>query len=112
MTNDIDAAVGQRVHQLLWTRRIPQSQVCRVIGVNEATMSRRLRGESKWTLRELDAIADYLAVSWAELLPRLDSNQEPAGKTRGAVTCLDTYRSVRRASLCTLPPRGTLGLAA
>lgn len=79
---NIDAAVGQRVHQLLWTRRIPQAQICRVIGVNEATMSRRLRGESRWTLRELDAIADYLAVSWNELLPRVDSNHQPAGNTR------------------------------
>ena len=84
MSGNIDAVVGKRIHDLLWTRRIPQSRLSRAIGVNEATMSHRLRGESKWTLRELDAIADYFGIAdWNELLPRVDSNHQPAG-TRDA----------------------------
>ena len=97
-----DEAIGQRVHQILWTRRIRQSDVCLALGVSRPTMSKRLRGERPWTVDELLALAAYLRVPITDLLPEWcaarDSNPVPAGYWPGTVTSLDAYRLVRRAS--------------
>lgn len=74
-----DALIGENVHQILWRRRIPQSLAARRTGMTGATLSRKLRGERAWYATELMDLSGYLDVPLDDLLPRLDSNQEPAG---------------------------------
>ncbi len=74
-----DAYVGKQIHGLMWDRRITNRAMAQAIGVDESTMARKLRGQRKWTVDDLLAVAGELHVPVEALLPHLDSNQEPAG---------------------------------
>ncbi|WP_127480802.1 helix-turn-helix domain-containing protein [Nocardioides pantholopis] len=93
-----DVAVGARINALLWTKRVTQRQVAAALGIAQGGVSRRLRGSTPLTVGELFVIAglldvdvvdlvnesgpDTLAVKVpgpSDLLPRLDSNQQPSG---------------------------------
>lgn len=78
-------AVGRAVHQVLWDRRLRQIDLCDALGLSRQSVSQKLRGERPWSVDELLATARYLEVPVTELLPRLDSNQEPAGQRWGRV---------------------------
>ena len=92
---DMDAEIGRRVFHLMWDRKITQTEMGRVLGIQQASLSAKLRGRRPWYSSEIRAAADYLNTSVAYLfgeaegphpitgegqsLPGLDSNQEPAG---------------------------------
>ena len=59
----IDALIGQRVHHVLWRRKIQQRELAEALGITQSTLSRRLRGESAWFAGDLVALADRLDVS-------------------------------------------------
>lgn len=76
---------GARINQLLWERRITKTQAALVVGVNQSTFSKKLRGYVPITVDELVAIATLLGVEPRDLLPTVgelyairDSNPEPA----------------------------------
>lgn len=75
----IDAAVGQSLHMMMWQRGIPQTRLAKRLGVTQSTLSRKLRGRTAWSLDELYAAAGAMGCTVEELLPHLDSNQEPFG---------------------------------
>ena len=92
----LDTLVGRRVHMMMWERRITQTALGREVGIDQSSLSKRLRGERNWTLDDLRAVATALGTSMGYLLgendegpgggaprpsslPGLDSNQEPAG---------------------------------
>ncbi len=74
----IDAQIGERVHQLMFRRRLSQTVVAPFVGVGQGTLSRKLRGEVAWSAEDVIKVAAVLAVEPAVLLPRLDSNQQPS----------------------------------
>ncbi|WP_369408644.1 helix-turn-helix domain-containing protein [Cellulomonas triticagri] len=88
-------AIGERVHQLMWRQRVSQTALAPRIGMQQASLSRKLRGERPWFAEDLIAVAGALGVSVGFLfgeemsprqdgpdggstLPRLDSNQQPS----------------------------------
>lgn len=81
------AGVLERIHVLMWRNHVKQTKLAPMVGVDQSVLSKKLRGKVPLTLVELLRIADALGVSAAELmgaqpadlLPRLDSNQEPSG---------------------------------
>lgn len=73
--------VGARIYGMAWKRRISQRELGAVIGVSQGTMGRKLRGSVPITIAELFALASYLGTDPRDLLPRLDSNQQPSGWT-------------------------------
>ena len=75
----IDAAVGETLHMKMWQKRVPQTRLAQRLGVSQSTLSKKLRGQVKWSLDELYAAASALDVDPRELLPHLDSNQKPFG---------------------------------
>jgi transcriptional regulator with XRE-family HTH domain len=77
-TMTVDEQVGRKVHTLMWDQRMTNRGLAAVLGMDETTFSRKLRGGRKWTLEELLLVADALSVDVVELLPHLDSNQKPA----------------------------------
>lgn len=78
-TESLDAAIGERVHQLMWRQRVTVTTLARALGVSQPTLSRKLRGERPWYAGEISAAADYLAVPVGDLFgrPRQDSNLQP-----------------------------------
>ncbi len=60
---------GARIHQLMWLRKIPQTRVAAVVGINQTTLSRKLRGRVSITIEELMTIARFLDVEPGDLLP-------------------------------------------
>jgi transcriptional regulator with XRE-family HTH domain len=95
--------VGERVHTLIWSRRLTQGAVAAYVGVKGPTFSKKLRGQVPLTVDELMAIARLLDVEPGELLPpaeavslpRLDSNQQPSGYVSAQVRDLGAYRASR-----------------
>jgi transcriptional regulator with XRE-family HTH domain len=109
-----DVAIGRRVRDLMWDRRLTAKSLAGSIGVDPTGLGRRLRGERGWSADEIKAAARTLSVSVGYLfdeesapitptdakkatrggargglsLPDLDSNQEPAGSWRAPVTHL------------------------
>jgi len=70
--------VGQAIHMRLWRQGIPQRELAEVLGIGQSTMSKKLRGSVSWTVQELVSSAVFLDVPPVDLLPRVDSNHQPA----------------------------------
>jgi len=60
---EIDVLIGQRVHHVLWRRKLQQREVASALGITQSTLSRRLRGESAWFAGDLVVLAETLGVS-------------------------------------------------
>jgi transcriptional regulator with XRE-family HTH domain len=79
---DIDVEMGIVVQSLMFRHRQRQQDLAEVLGVNVATVSRKLRGIVAFSIKDLYAIGRAYDVDPADLLnalPRLDSNQQPFG---------------------------------
>lgn len=86
---------GQRIHALIWERRLKQGSIAQAVGIGSSTFSKKLRGEVPITVDELMTIAGVLGVDPGELLPRLDSNQQPSGYPSAQVSDVTDLRSWR-----------------
>ena len=75
----VDAAIGRQVHELLWTRGIRQQPVYTALGISRSALTKKMRGEIRWYAEDLVIVAGLLGVPPGDLLPRLDSNQQPSG---------------------------------
>lgn len=76
---DLDTELGQLAHTMLWQQRISQTTAADHLGISQSALSRSLRGERRWRIAEVVALAALLGVPITDLLPRLDSNQQPFG---------------------------------
>jgi transcriptional regulator with XRE-family HTH domain len=74
---DVNVELGIAVQSLMFRRRMSQTDLAAVLGVNKASVSRKLRGAIAFSILDLMRIGRALEVDPAELLPRLDSNQQP-----------------------------------
>ena len=61
--------VAAEVRAELARRENPQSGLVGVLHMSEVSVSRRLRGETPFDINELVAVADFLGVPVASLLP-------------------------------------------
>lgn len=87
---NVSAVIGERVHTLMWRRRIEQRTVSAALGMTQPALSRKLRGQRLWSVEELVEVAAYLGVPVTDLLPaevassgdirraRQDSNLQPS----------------------------------
>lgn len=68
---------------------LSQADISRALHVPRSWVSTRYRGVARWTIGDVERVADLLGLPPSRLfvLPRLDSNQQPAG-----------YRSTRHLS--------------
>lgn len=66
----IDQIVGERVHRVLWLRKISQSEFAPKLGLSQSGLSRKLRGDRAFGIDELLTIADLLGVDVSDLLPK------------------------------------------
>jgi transcriptional regulator with XRE-family HTH domain len=65
----VDAAIGERVHTLMWRGKVPQTELAAELGIDQSALSRRLRGRTAWKATELLYIAERLNVTLEDLVP-------------------------------------------
>ena len=78
----VNSRVGTNVSIIMMMRGKTQAQLGNILGVTQSSMSRRIAGHTDWSPDELEATAAFLNVAVGrlfEVLPGLDSNQEPIG---------------------------------
>ena len=61
--SSLNAAIGERVHRVMWTRRIPQSVIARELGLSQSAISRKLHGDRAWDADDVLAVAELLDLS-------------------------------------------------
>lgn len=71
--------VAANVRAALARAGIRQTYIRASLGLSGASASARYNGITPWTVEELARVASILGVEVAELLPRQDSNLQPAG---------------------------------
>jgi transcriptional regulator with XRE-family HTH domain len=88
-----DAIVGEQVHHWMWRARVSQTELAKHLGISQTNVSRRLRGETGWTVDDLLICARVLSVPPGDLLPGADyvpSSRHPeAGSTEYAMRDLN-----------------------
>jgi hypothetical protein len=75
---DVDVQIGRRVHQLLWDRHITQTDFGRMVGMDQSSVAKRLRGKLGWSAAQVKAAALVLNASISDLYGETD---EPSGPT-------------------------------
>lgn len=68
MTSPVQDAVSTAVLVHLALRRETRRQLAGVLGVDPSAISNRLKGVTKWSLDDLDALARHWDISPAQLL--------------------------------------------
>jgi len=82
-----DAAIGARLNQIAWQRRVTRADIAQAIGLRSGqAVSKKMHGVTGWRADELLLACRFLGTSVAELFDGLepsecairDSNPEPA----------------------------------
>jgi hypothetical protein len=83
----------------MWNRGETQTKIAPQWGMDQTTLSAKLRGKRPWFATEIDAAARHYGVTRDQLfseLPHLDSNQEPIGSQPQPLGELVDIRHARR----------------
>jgi transcriptional regulator with XRE-family HTH domain len=84
---NIDETIGANVHQQMWRARVSQTQLAGVLGLDQAAVSRRLRGRTPWKASEVLAAAALLGVEVIDLYPQTPTEEVLAAEaTKREVT--------------------------
>lgn len=67
--HELDEAIGERVHQLMWRKRVSQESLGEMLGCTQSAVSKKLRGKRGFLISELVTVADYFDVPIPTLLP-------------------------------------------
>lgn len=71
--------ISANVRRLMAERSVTQTDLARAMGLPQPSISKRLRGVVAWDAEDLDRLVEAFGVPIEGLvLPRLDSNQQPA----------------------------------
>lgn len=63
-------ALGIKVNELMFRNRISRKQLGEHLGITGQGVSRKVLGQSAWTLDDLYRVADFFDISVEDLLPR------------------------------------------
>jgi transcriptional regulator with XRE-family HTH domain len=66
-----DEALGRAIHHAMWDRRVTQLALARELGIQQSTLSKKLRGERPWSVDELIKVADALHMDARDLLTNM-----------------------------------------
>lgn len=84
----LDAEIGERVHMLMFRRRVTGRALAGGIGVTPSVLSKKLRGTSAWSARQVADAAGVLRVSVSELYGEVPSTgptpEQPTSKRKVA----------------------------
>lgn len=68
MSESPSNTVGANVRAEMARRKVSQREIGVLLNLKQASVSKRIQGETPWRLVELSAIADFLEVPLAALL--------------------------------------------
>ena len=71
-----DRQVSENIALTMHRARIKERQLAAAVGISQATLNRRVRGEQPWMLWEVQAIADFLSLTLQEITTDLPSYEE------------------------------------
>jgi len=76
-----DEALGRILHLTMWDHGIKQTELAPKLGMDQSTLSKKLRGVRPWTFAEFLAVADILGVDALDILTNLwgGPGQTPSG---------------------------------
>jgi transcriptional regulator with XRE-family HTH domain len=86
---NIDETIGANVHQQMWRARVSQTRLAGALGIDQAAVSRRLRGQTPWKASEVMAAAALLGVEIVDLYP-------PSPVTEPAAAAVSTRENTRQ----------------
>jgi hypothetical protein len=78
LVTEYDRQISRNVKLAIFDSRKTQKAVAFAAGMNTASMSRSMNALRPWRASEVVLIALATGVDVADLLPHLDSNQEPS----------------------------------
>jgi transcriptional regulator with XRE-family HTH domain len=88
-----DEVIGANCHELMWRKRVKQSEMCEAMGLSRSSLNKKLRGQVAWSAQDIDKAARFLGEEPGRLFAVAGAGFEPA--TSGP-----------RASILHLPARG------
>lgn len=87
-----DVLIGEAVHAAMWRAHVSQTVLARALGLDQAAVSRRLRGRTAWKASEVRMTAALLGVRVVDLLPAED-DLTPVAPATGRREGSDTRRA-------------------
>jgi transcriptional regulator with XRE-family HTH domain len=76
--------IGERIHTLMWRGGRTQRELAAILNVDQGSVSKRLRGNTNWSAVEVSAVAAWLGVDVAEILPEMEVCDPPDPSNGGA----------------------------
>lgn len=64
--------IGEKIHQLMWRRKCTQAALGELLGIDQGSVSKRLRGKTTWSASEVLAVAAWLDVPITDLMPEME----------------------------------------
>ena len=73
----LNEAIGAKVNELLFLNRVTKKALGEELGITGPGVSRKIYGQTAWSVEDLYAVADFFGVDVVDLLPKkVDAMQE------------------------------------
>ena len=82
-SRELDAAIGERAHLMIWRARQTQTAIARQIGVDPTGFGKKLKGQNGWAVQELVNLASALNTTVGYLVGEAE-NPHPEGPDGGS----------------------------
>lgn len=89
----LDAVVTGNVRDLMDDHHTTQVDLAAVLGISQPAVSNKLAGRSRWTLDDLEALADHYGIRSSDLLRMGTKEVKPARETRSRRRPVDRIAS-------------------
>jgi transcriptional regulator with XRE-family HTH domain len=99
----IDAAVGRRVHSLMWQQRVKNKDIAELLGLEATGIGKKLRAEAKFSIEQLVLVAARLNTTVSYLVGESDA-PHPVGPA-GIEPTTSTVKAHRLAPVIDLASR-------
>lgn len=88
-----NSLIGEEVHTLMWRSGRTQKQLGQLLGVDQGSISKRLKGKTEWAAWEVAATAAWLNVPITDLIPEMEISPDGGddGGAAGAPSRARTY---------------------
>ena len=67
----LNEAIGAKVNELLFLNRVTKKALGEELGITGPGVSRKIYGQTAWSVEDLYAVADFFGVDVVDLLPGL-----------------------------------------
>ena len=73
----LNEAIGAKVNELLFLNRVTKKALGEELGITGPGVSRKIYGQTAWSVEDRYAVADFFGVDVVDLLPKkVDAMQE------------------------------------